>query len=113
VPACRRISHVFYEWRARAEAYGLDALMPKARRRPQEPNATPTHLIEELLTMAVLEPTVGCRQYADLAERDYVVSKDHREKDPRRSRPRAAQPARRPCRGDHRRHDRAGDRRRA
>jgi hypothetical protein len=44
----------FHQWRAAAQAHGLDALMPKTRRRPQEPNATPTHVIEELLTMAVL-----------------------------------------------------------
>lgn len=77
--ACRLVGvsrTSFYAWQARAEAYGLDALTPKTRRRPQEPHATPTHVIEELLTRAVLEPTIGCRQYADrLAERGYVVSK--------------------------------------
>lgn len=66
----------FYEWRHLAETYGLDALMPKQRRRPAEPNETPTHVIADLLTLAVVEPTLGCRQYADrLAERGYVVSK--------------------------------------
>lgn len=66
----------FYEWRTAAEQYGLEALMPKARRRPQLPNATPTHVLHELLAIAVAEPTIGCRQYADrLAERGYVVSK--------------------------------------
>ena len=66
----------FYEWRTVAERYGLDALMPKARRRPQLPNATPTHVLHELLAIAVAEPTLGCRQLADrLADRGYVVSK--------------------------------------
>jgi hypothetical protein len=66
----------FYEWRRLAEQYGLDALMPKQRRPPAEPNETPTHVVAELLTLAVVEPTLGCRQYADrLAERRYVVSK--------------------------------------
>jgi transposase InsO family protein len=66
----------FYEWRNMAERYGLEALMPKARRRPQLPNATPTHVLHELLAIAVAEPTLGCRQLADrLAERGYVVSK--------------------------------------
>jgi transposase len=66
----------FYEWRQVAERYGLEALMPKARRRPQLPNATPTHVVHELLAMAVAEPTLGCRQLADrLAERGHVVSK--------------------------------------
>jgi transposase InsO family protein len=66
----------FYEWQTVAERYGLEALMPKARRRPQLPNATPTHVLHELLAMAVAEPTLGCRQLADrLADRGYAVSK--------------------------------------
>lgn len=66
----------FYEWRRVAAAYGREALMPKARRRPQLPNATPTHVIHELLVLAVAEPTLGCRQFADrLHDRGYVVSK--------------------------------------
>ena len=77
--ACRQmgISRTrYYEWRRRVEQYGLEALMPKARRSPQLPNATPIHVVEELLTLAVTVPTIGCRQYADrLAERGYVVSK--------------------------------------
>ena len=59
----------FYEWRTVAERYGLDALMPKARRRPQLPNATPTHVLHELLAIAVAEPTLGCRQLADPTSR--------------------------------------------
>lgn len=66
----------FYEWKHAADLYGPDALMPKDRRRPQQPNATPTHVVAELLTLAVLEPTLGCRQYADrLAGRGYQLSK--------------------------------------
>jgi transposase InsO family protein len=66
----------FYEWQGMAERYGLEALMPKARRRPQLPNATPTHVLYELLAIAVAEPTLGCRQLSDrLADRGYVVSK--------------------------------------
>jgi hypothetical protein len=33
----------FYEWPKIVAGYGIDALMPKGRRRPQLPNATPTH----------------------------------------------------------------------
>jgi hypothetical protein len=44
----------FYEWQGVAARYGLEALMPKKRRRPQLPNATPTHVLEVLLTLAVL-----------------------------------------------------------
>jgi transposase InsO family protein len=66
----------FYEWRALAERYGVAALMPKARRRPQLPNATPTHVVEAVLTLAVLQPTLGCRQLADrLDERGFSLSK--------------------------------------
>ena len=36
----------YYEWKALAERYGLDALMPKERRAPQMPEATPTHVVE-------------------------------------------------------------------
>lgn len=77
--ACRQmgISRTrYYEWRQVVARYGLEALMPKARRRPQLANATPTHIVEDLLTLAVVAPTIGCRQYADrLAERGYVVGK--------------------------------------
>lgn len=77
--ACRQmgVSRTrYYEWKELSDQYGLDALTPKQRRRPQLPNATPTHVVAELLTIAVTEPTLGCRQLADrLAERTYVVSK--------------------------------------
>src|SRR5690606_17089867 len=77
--ACRQmgISRTrYYEWRKLADRYGLDALIPKTRRTPQEPNATPTHVIEELLTLAVIEPTLGCRQLADrLGDRGSSISK--------------------------------------
>jgi len=66
----------FYKWRERAERYGVEALMPKQRRRPQLPNATPTWLVEELLALAVAKPTLGCRQLADeLGRRGYAISK--------------------------------------
>jgi transposase InsO family protein len=55
----------YYEWKNTADRYGLDALMPKGRRKPQLPNATPTHVVEQLLTLAVLEPTWGARRLAD------------------------------------------------
>ena len=35
----------YYEWKNRADLYGLEALMPKERRSPQMPSATPTHLV--------------------------------------------------------------------
>lgn len=66
----------FYKWRNRAEQYGPDALMPKGRRTPQMPNATPTHVVERLLTYAVNEPTIGARRYVDrLADDGFAISK--------------------------------------
>jgi transposase InsO family protein len=66
----------YYEWKGVADLYGLDALMPKERRKPQMPGATPTHVVEELLTLAVLQPTIGCRQYADrLGDRGFAIAK--------------------------------------
>ena len=63
------------------------------------PNATPTHVVEELLTLAVIEPTIGCRQYADrLAERGYRRVEDDGAEAARRPRPGPASPAGRPSR---------------
>jgi molybdenum-dependent DNA-binding transcriptional regulator ModE len=36
----------YYEWKKLADRYGAEALLPKARRSPQLPNATPTHVVE-------------------------------------------------------------------
>lgn len=66
----------YYEWKRIAERYGPEALMPKDRRRPQQPNETPTHVVADLLAVAMVEPTIGCRQYADrLDELGYEIGK--------------------------------------
>ena len=66
----------YYEWKTVADRYGLEALMPKERRKPQMPEATPTHVIEALLTLAVTQPTIGCRQYADrLGDQGFSIAK--------------------------------------
>jgi len=66
----------YYEWKGVADRYGLEALMPKERRAPQMPDATPTHVLEALLTLAVTQPTLGCRQYADrLGDRGFSIAK--------------------------------------
>lgn len=66
----------FYEWKKISDRYGLDALTPKDRRSPQMPNATPTWVVNDLLAMAVNEPTLGCRQYADrLTDRGHSIGK--------------------------------------
>lgn len=65
----------FYRWRNRAEHYGLDALMPKPRRRPSQPNATPVWQIEIILAEAIARPTLGARQLLEpLAERGVHLS---------------------------------------
>ena len=77
--ACRQlgISRTrYYQWKHLAEHYGLDALWPKDRRRPAQPNETPTLVVHDLMAIVVIEPTIGCRQYADrLAELGYDISK--------------------------------------
>ena len=71
----------YYEWKGVADRYGLAALMPKERRAPQMPEATPTHVVEALLTLAVLEPTIGCRQYADrLGDEGFSIAKSTAQK---------------------------------
>ncbi len=77
--ACRQfgVSRTrYYEWKNVAELYGLEALWPKDRRRPAQPNETPTHVVADLMALVVVEPTLGCRQYADrLAELGFSVGK--------------------------------------
>ncbi len=66
----------YHEWRHRTDLYGLEALRPKDRRRPVMANETPTHVVAELMALVVVEPTIGCRQYADrLDQFGYTVSK--------------------------------------
>ena len=66
----------YYQWKKVADRYGLDALVPKARRTPQMPDATPTHVVQALLTLAAVEPTIGCRQYADrLGDQGFAIAK--------------------------------------
>ena len=70
-----------HDWKRLSEAYGLDALMPKTRRAPAMPNATPTWVVEELLAEAVVRPTLGADRYAEiLAERGFVLSRSGTQK---------------------------------
>ena len=76
--ACRTFGvsrTTFYRWKKVADAYGLAALMPKAKRSPAMPNATPTWVVEELLAEAVVRPTLGAARYAETLEaRGFVIS---------------------------------------
>lgn len=53
-----------HQWKKLADAYGMEALRPKAQRPPQMPNATPTWVIDKLLRLVMLEPTRGARHFA-------------------------------------------------
>ncbi len=65
----------FYEWAGRARRYGLAALMPKDRRPPVMPNATPPEIIEIVLAEAVARPTIGARRLLEhLEEREVLLS---------------------------------------
>lgn len=76
--ACRTFGvsrTTFYRWQHRVEGSGLEALMPKGRRAPAMPNATPSWVVEELLAEAVVRPTLGARRYAeDFARRGFAIS---------------------------------------
>jgi len=51
----------YYHWLARAEQYGLSALLPKERRRPHQPNAMTSEEVAVILAEAVARPTLGPR----------------------------------------------------
>lgn len=58
-------------WIDIAKRYGLSALVPKARRRPTQPNEMAVHEIEAILAAAIARPTLGAgRLLEHLAERD-------------------------------------------
>ena len=65
-----------HEWIDTAKRYGLSALVPKARRRPTQPNEMAVHEIEGILAEAIARPTLGAgRLLEHLAERDIHRSK--------------------------------------
>ncbi len=65
----------FYRWRDRAARYGLDALIPKPRCTPSQPNTTPPWQIEIVLAEALARPTLGARQLLEpLADRGVHLS---------------------------------------
>lgn len=65
----------YYRWAERARRYGLAALMPKGRRPPAMPNATPAEVIEVVLAEAIARPTLGARRLLEhLEERGVALS---------------------------------------
>jgi transposase InsO family protein len=55
----------YYKWVAKAEKYGLSALMPKDRRAPVMPNAMTAEEVSTILATAVAKATLGARQLVD------------------------------------------------
>lgn len=51
----------YYQWLAKAEQYGLSALLPKERRTPHQPNAMSIEEVSVILAEAVARPTLGAR----------------------------------------------------
>jgi transposase InsO family protein len=51
----------YYEWIGKAEQYGLSALLPKARRKPHQPNAMSPEEVSTILAEAIARPTLGAR----------------------------------------------------
>ena len=51
----------YYEWIAKAEQYGLSALLPRERRTPHQPNAMSSEEVAVILSEAIARPTLGPR----------------------------------------------------
>ncbi len=63
-------------WKSLFEAYGAEALRPKAKRIPQMPNAVPPDVIERMGRLAVTQPQLGARCYAaELSDDGFSISK--------------------------------------
>jgi transposase len=76
--ACRTFGisrTTYYRWAGRAQRYGLAALLPKGRRPPVMPTATPPDQVQAVLAEAVARPTLGARQLVcHLADRGVRLS---------------------------------------
>ena len=59
--ACSASRKTYYQWLAKAEQYGLSALLPKERRTPHQPNAMSMEEVSVILAEAVARPTLGAR----------------------------------------------------
>lgn len=64
------------DWISTAKRYGMSALMPKGRRRPQQPNEMAVWEVETILAEAIARPTLGAGRLLEyLAEREVHRSK--------------------------------------
>jgi transposase InsO family protein len=69
--ACRAVGvsrNSYYKWKQLADRYGLEALRPRSRRRPRQPNETPTWQVEIVLAEAVSRPSLGAGQLLPFLE---------------------------------------------
>lgn len=69
--ACRLIGVSrtrYYEWKAIADQHGLDALQRRSRRRPTQPNETPTWQVEVIIAESVSRATLGPAQLLPFLE---------------------------------------------
>jgi transposase InsO family protein len=65
----------YNRWAGRAQRYRLAALVPKGRRPPVMPTATPPDQVEVVLAEAIARPTLGARQLVcHLADRGVRLS---------------------------------------
>jgi transposase InsO family protein len=76
--ACRTFGvsrTTYYRWAGRAQRSGLAALLPKGRRPPVMPTATPPDQVEVVLAEAVARPTIGAQRLVEhSAERGVRLS---------------------------------------
>ena len=88
--ACRLVGvsrKSFYQWRGAADAYGLEALRPRAKRRPRQPNETPMWQVDIILAEAISRPSLGAEQLLPfLEDRAVVISASGTQKVLRRHR---------------------------
>ena len=64
------------EWKQTYEAYGPEALRPKPRRVVRPANTTPDHVVEQILQLAVTDPSGDARSYAgEVTASGYSISK--------------------------------------
>ncbi len=65
--ACREMGvhrSSYYRWHRRVRRWGLDALRPRERRKPQMPNRKPAWVEERVVAFALAYPTFGPRRIA-------------------------------------------------
>ncbi len=71
--ACRQMGvhhSTYYRWARRAEAWGLEALRPRERRRPRMPSQIPGHVEQRIVAFCLAFPGLGPRRVSAELARD-------------------------------------------